>query len=143
MTEWYKHQDILNLVIKSLWEKIGREVDKKVYVPKAVVHISANWCPKNIKLADANESKVKFIASGSKALTHPKKLKLCDEMEVCAYKLRKYLPVILGLGVACILPPINDEQLEEYTGILKTDQDEREGKNLLKFFAKIGEIYKR
>ena len=86
---------------------------------------------------------MKFIASGSKALTHPKKLKLCDEMEVCAYKLRKYLPVILGLGVACILPPINDEQLEEYTGILKTDQDEREGKNLLKFFAKIGEIYKR
>ena len=131
------------MVIKSLWEKIGREVDKKVYVPKAVVHISANLCPKNIKLADANESKVKFIASGSKALSHPKKLKLCDEMEVCAYKLRKYLPVILGLGVACILPPINDEQLEEYTGILKTDQDEREGKNLLKFFAKIGEIYKR
>ena len=78
-----------------------------------MVHISANLCSNNIKLADANESKVKFIASGSKALTHPKKLKLCDEMEMCAYELRKYLPVIFGLGVACILPHINDEQLEE------------------------------
>ena len=128
MTEWYKHEQILNLAIKSIWEKIGREVDKKIFIPKAVVHISANMSPDKIKLIDANESKVKFIASGSKALAHPSKLKLCREMQEYAFELRKYLPVILGLGVECILPEINDEHLQEYVGILKTDYDEREGK---------------
>ena len=129
--EWHKHQDLLNLVIKSLWEKIGREVDKKLYIPKAVVYISANASPDKIKLTGANESKVKFVASGSEPLKHPKKIKLCKEMEKAAKELRSYLPVLLGIGIECVLPPIEDEQLLNYDGILKVEGDEREGKIII------------
>ena len=127
VTEWHKHEELLNLVIKTLWEKIGREVDKKLYTPKAIVHISANKTPNQIKLTGANESKVKFVASGSTPLAHPRKIKLCVEMEQAAQKLRTCLPVLLGLGVQCLLPPIEDDQLALYDGILKVDGDEREG----------------
>ena len=71
--------------------------------------------------------KVKFIATGSKGLEHPRKLALCREMEQNAFKLRKYLPVILGIGITCILPKIDDDDLQNYVGILKNDYDEREG----------------
>ena len=111
-----------------MWEKIGREVKGKLYTPKAVVHICANQSPKDITLTDANESKVKFIATGSTPLSHPKKLEICRNMEKLAYKLREYLPVILGIGIDCILPPITDEELLGFVGISKTDYDEREGK---------------
>ena len=50
-------------------------------------------------------------------------------MEKAAVELRSCLPVLLGLGVQCILPPIDDEQLALYDGILKEDGDEREGKD--------------
>ena len=117
----------MNLVIKSLWEKIGREVDKKIFTPKAVVYISANMSPEDIKLTGANASKVKFMASGSSPLKHPRKLYLCSEMEKAARELRGYLPVLLGLGVQCVIPLIVDEELEAYDGILKDESDEREG----------------
>ena len=48
-------------------------------------------------------------------------------MEQAAQKLRTCLPVLLGLGVQCLLPPIEDDQLALYDGILKVDGDEREG----------------
>ena len=134
VTEWHKHQELLNLVIKTLWEKIGREVDKKLYIPKAIVHISANVNPKDIKLTGANESKVKFVASGSIPLAHPEKLKLCRRMEEAAKRLRTYLPVLLGLGAQCLLPPIEDEQLALYDGVLKVDGDEREGDKTIMLF---------
>ena len=115
------------MVIKALWERIGREVDKKIYTPRAVVHISANVSPEDIKLTGANQSKVKYIASGSTTLRHPRKLALCKEMEKAANELRSYLPVLLGMGVQCVLPTIVDEQLDQYDGILNADRDEREG----------------
>ena len=83
--------------------------------------------PEDIKLTGANSSKVKFIASGSSALKHTRKLYLCSEMEKAARELRGYLPVLLGLGVQCVIPLIVDEELEAYDGILKDESDEREG----------------
>jgi len=120
-------------VIKSLWERIGREVEKKTYTPRAVVHISANLDPGDIKLWGANESKVKFIASGSIPLKHPRKLKLCDDMEKAARELRSYLPVLLGIGVQCVIPKIVDEQLNAYDGLTKVEDDEREGQILVNY----------
>lgn len=123
-------------MIKSLWERIGREVEKKTYTPRAVVHISANLDPGDIKLWGANESKVKFIASGSIPLKHPRKLKLCDDMEKAARELRSYLPVLLGIGVQCVIPKIVDEQLNAYDGLTKVEDDEREG-TIYSFFTNL------
>ena len=100
---------------------------QKTQTPRAVVHIDANVTPSDIKLTGANESKVKFIASGSTQLKHAKKLALCNEMEAVAKQLRKYLPVILGLGLQCLLQKISDDELHSYEEILKEDGDEREG----------------
>ena len=115
------------MLIKSLWERLSREVDRKLCVPKNVVHISANVDPKDIRLDGANESKVKFIASGSKPLEHDSKMKLTEIMERSASKLHKFLPVILGLGIQSTIPRIKDDDLKVYDGILKIDRDEREG----------------
>ena len=99
----------------------------KAYSPKAVVHIDANISPPDIKFQGANESKVKFIASGSLPLKHPRKLYLTREMEEAAKLLRTYLPVLIGLGLQSFLPWIKPEELLAYDGILKVDDDEREG----------------
>ena len=106
-------------------------VDKKVCTPKNVVHITGNISPQDIKLINANESKVKFIASGSTPLKHPQKLYLCSQMEKAAKELRAYLPVLLGVGIQCTLPEINDEELQNYEGLLKFDEDEREGRIII------------
>ena len=115
------------MIIPALWERNCRLVKGKAFAPKAVVHIDANISPNDIKLEGANESKIKFIASGSLPLKHPRKLHLTREMEEAAKLLRKYLPVLIGLGLQCFLPQIEPEELLAYDGILKVDDDEREG----------------
>lgn len=95
--------------------------------PRNVAHISGNIDPDNITLINANETKVKFLYSGSVPLKHPRKLFLCSQMEKAAKEMRKYLPVFLGMGVQCFLPEIEDEELEVYDGMLKFEADEREG----------------
>ena len=121
------------MVVKALWERMTREVDKKVCTPKNVVYISANIQPSDVQFKDANESKVKFIASGSKPLSHDDKMKLADLMEKAATELHKYLPVILAMAIQCTLPKINDGELRSYDGILKVDRDEREGRLFIIF----------
>ena len=115
------------MVVKVLWEQNSRHVNNKLCVPRNVVHISANITPSEIKLDGANESKVKFVASGSKPLHHATKLKLTDEMEKAATELHKYLPVLAGIGIKSVIPRITDEELLAFNGILKVEGDEREG----------------
>ena len=45
VNEWYKHADLLNLVIKALWEANGMDINRKTYTPKNVVYVSANLSP--------------------------------------------------------------------------------------------------
>ena len=92
--------------------------------------MTGNIDPADIKLLHANESKVKYLASGSKPLKSPRKLFLCNQMEKTVKKLRPYLPVLIGMGVQCILPEITDEEVQNYEGLLKFEEDEREGKML-------------
>ena len=51
-------------------------------------------------------------------------------MEKTVKKLRPYLPVLIGMGVQCILPEITDEEVQNYEGLLKFEEGEREGKML-------------
>ena len=115
------------MIVKVLWEQNGSRVSNKVYIPRNVVHISANIDPKEITLQGANESKVKFVATGSKRLHHDQKLKLQQEMEDAARKLHQYLPVLASIGLKAVITKVRDEELLAYNGILKVDNDEREG----------------
>ena len=128
--EWYKHTSLLNLIIPALWERQSHVVNKRAFTPNNVVHITGNIEPAEIKLHHANESKIKYIASGSKPLKSPRKLYLCKQMEQTVKQLRTYLPVLIGMGVQCILPEILDEEIQNYEGLLKFEEDEREGRVL-------------
>ena len=120
----------MNLVIKVIWERNSRHVNRKLCVPKNIVHIAANISPKDVKFDGANESKIKFIASGSKPLKHENKLHLAKVMEESATNLRHYLPVVAAMAIQCSLPSITDEELSNYKGILRVEDDEREGNKL-------------
>ena len=132
--EWYKHKDLLNMIIPALWERISRTVSKgRTYTPKNVVHIDANLSPEDLKLNGANESKITFIYSGSKPLNHPNKMQITNEMEYEAKQLHRYLPIVLALGIKSTLTQVNDLQLLEYEGLLKVEADEREGRKIMHF----------
>ena len=130
MNEWFKSQALLNMLVKALWERNSRYVDRKKCTPKNVVHISANIDPSSIRLDDANESKIKFLASGSRPLEHSLKMKLTASMEKAAGELHNFLPVIIGLAIQSTLTKITDEErLNVYDGVLAVDGDEREGRH--------------
>ena len=115
------------MIVKVLWERNAKLVNNKLCVPKNIVHISANVSPKDAKLVGANESKVKFVATGSRALRHENKMMLGNLMEQAATKLHEYLPVMASLSLKCSLATITDQEIKSYEGILKVEQDEREG----------------
>ena len=152
MREWAKHADTLNLgmirhkhqdnvilsipfyaVIPMVWERLGRYLRQVYQNVNSVVFVDANLSPSDVKLTGANESKVAFIATGSKPLQHPNRLDLCQEMVTLAKELHQHLPVILSLGLNCMLKRVTDEQCAAYDGILKQDGDDREGQVLLNY----------
>ena len=61
MREWVKHADILNVAIPMVWEGLGRNIRGKEQDVNAVVMIDANLHPDDIRLDNANDSKVTFI----------------------------------------------------------------------------------
>ena len=133
MREWVKHADILNVAIPMVWEGLGRNIRGKEQDVNAVVMIDANLHPDDIRLDNANDSKVTFIATGSIPLEHERLMALCQEMEDLARELHQYLPVILGLGLCNMKKPISDFELAGYSGILKNKKDQREGQVLLNY----------
>ena len=116
-----------------MWERLGRRVGDKFQYVNTVVLVEANLSPSSVKLTGGNESKVVFIASGSKPLTHPSKLELCKEMVALAQQLHLYLPVLYGIGLSSMIKGITTQELSEYDGILKEDGDDRQGQILLNF----------
>ena len=133
MREWCDTGDVLNQAIQQVWEKLGRRVRDKYQGVNAVLLVDANLNPKDIVLKYANESKVIFVATGSTPLRHARRMELCQEMENKARELHTYLPVLLGLGLSCMLDRITDQELALYNGLLKTDGDDRQGQVLLHF----------
>ena len=133
MREWCDTGDVLNQAIQQVWEKLGRRVRDKYQGVNAVLLVDANMSPKDIVLKYANESKVIFVATGSTPLAHSRRMELCQEMENKARELHSYLPVLLGLGLSCMLDRITDQELPLYDGLLKRDGDDRQAQVLLHF----------
>ena len=133
MREWSDTGDVLNQAIQQVWEKLGRKVRDKYQGVHAVLLVDANMSPKDIALKYANESKVIYVATGSSPLRHARRMELCQEMENKARELHTYLPVLLGLGLSCMLDRITDQELSLYDGLLKTDGDDRQAQVLLHF----------
>ena len=98
-----------------------------------MVLIDANMSPEDIRLDHANESKVMFLATGSKPLHHRNKLKLCQEMEDLARSLYFNLPTIISIGLNCMLQRVTDDQTVIYDGMLRTDRDERQAQGFLNY----------
>ena len=133
LREWAKHADTLNLVIPMIWERLGRSVKHVYQNVNAVVFVDANLSPSDVKLAGANESKVTFIATGSDPLQHPNRMELCKEMVTMAQELHRFLPVLLSVGLNCMLKRVTDSECASYDGILKQDGDDRESQVLLNY----------
>ena len=134
MREWANHGEILNLAIQMVWERLGRKLrGVKYQAVNAVVMIDANLSPSDIHLDHANESKVIFLATGSQELRSDKKLQLCQEMEDLSRELYTYKPVLLGLGLSCMLKRVTDAETAVYDGLLKKDRDDRESQVFLHY----------
>ena len=116
-----------------VWERLGRRVGDKFQHVNSVILVEANLSPSSVKLTGGNESKVSFIATGSKPLSHPAKLELANSMVALAELLHLYLPVLFGLGLHCMLKRITTQELIEYDGILNEDRDERQAQTFLNY----------
>ena len=118
-----------------IWERLGRRINHKYQAVNSVVFIEANLDPSDViaLLKNANESKTVFIASGSKPLSHDRRKAKCKEMIAAAKQLYVYCPVLLGIGLSCMLTEIGDDDLPQYDGLLKTDKDDRTGQSLLDY----------
>ena len=131
--EWNNHHVILNTLVPSVWEKLGKETKNGYKTVNAPVLIEANLSPEDIRFTTANESKCIFIATGSTPLQHKHMMVLCQDIESLGRELYKYLPVLCGLGLATMLNKVTDEQLEVYQGLLRVDGDPRDGQFFLNF----------
>ena len=116
-----------------VWEQLGKETKTGYKSINAAVLIEANLSPDDIKFTTANESKCIFIATGSSPLQHKHMLSLCQEIVDLGKELHSHLPFLCGLGLATMLQPLTDAQLEVYEGILRVDGDPREGQVLLNY----------
>ena len=122
----------MNLVIPMVWEGLGRTVKKVEQKVRSVMFVDANLDPDDLNLLGANISKVVFVASGSVALKHAKRMEKCGLIISLSKKLNKYKPVLLGVALHCMLKRITDDQLDDYECIL-TDRDDRIGQVILNY----------
>ena len=131
--EWSKHNDLLNLIIPMVWERLGKNTKQGRRNINAPVLIEANLSPRDIVFKTANESKVIFLATGSTPLKHKHLMKLCQDVEDIGRELHNYLPDLYGLGLKTMLDKITDEELEIFDGVLKTDGNPREAQQYLNY----------
>ena len=120
-------------MIPTNWERLGSGTKGNYKAVNAIVYVDANLDPDGVKLTGANASKVYFIASGSQRLKHPNRLKLCEDMIKSAKQLRTFLPVLLGLGLDCLLEKITDDDLLAYEDVMKDPDDDRFAQVLLNY----------
>ena len=134
MREWTKQTGtVINTIIPVVWEKLGRNLNKKPQRVKAVVliELEGNLDPEDLKLLGANKSKVNFVYTGP-ALSNLKQKEICKKIVSLGTQLNKYKPVMLALGLNGLLAEITDEEIDAYEHLVE-NRDDRAGQVLLNY----------
>ena len=121
--------------IKNTWEGSCKRVKGKEYNPVGMVFIDANILPSQVlkHLDEATADKLGFNYTGPHEFDHLDEITLVENILENSKELFKYLPVLLLIGVECVLQKCTPSQVAELESVLKKKGSLREGQRIVTY----------